>query len=173
MNQESLKNNIEFCIANLLNLAKVHCWNRTSPHLFFILSDFNEFEGSNLSEKMKSRTRINNSKTLLTLDWALEILHKEFYDLYDVTLYIFQGNKYETIVEIQYYRKSNFDADYFAVVKDNPPMFHSKIAMPAYAWEGGKFDINWESGGGMDHAWKIFWWRNFLYKRKIKGKKYR
>nr|WP_315027731.1 hypothetical protein [uncultured Chryseobacterium sp.] len=50
-------------------------------------------------------------------------------------------------------------------------MFHSKIAIPGYAWEGGKFDVNWESGGGLYHAWKTFLWRNFLYKNKTKGRK--
>ena len=168
MNRESLKDSINICITNLLQLAEINCWNAISPKLFFILSDFNEFEGSDFSEQRISRNRINNSKTLLTLDLALEILQKEFDDLYDVTLYIFRANTGETIIEIQYYRKSNFDADYFAVVKDNPPMFHSKIAMPVYAWEGEKFDVNWESGGGIHHEWKIFLWRNFLYRLKIK-----
>ncbi|MDR3025180.1 hypothetical protein [Chryseobacterium sp.] len=171
MNREDLKDNINICIANLLQLAKIYCCNTISPNLFYILSDFNEFEGKNFTEQRMSRNRINNSKTLLTLDSAVEILQKEFNDLYDVTLYIFQANRKETIIEIQYYRKSNFDADYLAVVKDNPPMFHSKVPMPVYAWEGRKFDINWESGGGIDHVWKNFLWRNFLYKRKIKNLK--
>ncbi|KAA2222724.1 hypothetical protein [Chryseobacterium sediminis] len=171
MNKENLKESINICITNLLQLAKINCWNLISSNLFFILSDFNEFEGANSTEKRWSRNRINNSKRLLTLDSAIEILHKEFYDLYDVTLYIFRANTRETIIEIQYYRKSNFEADYFAVVKDNPPMFHSKIAMPVYAWEGGKFDINWESGGGIHRVWKNFLWSNFLYRRKIKNLK--
>ncbi|MDW9379626.1 hypothetical protein GFU89_05400 [Chryseobacterium sp. JV558] len=151
-------------------MAKINCWNTISPNLFFILSDFNEFKELNSTERNMSRNRINNSKTLLNVDSALEILRNEFDDLYDVTLYIFRANTKETIIEIQYYRKSNFNADYFAIVKDNSPMFHSKIAMPVYAWEGEKFDVNWESGGGIHHAWKDFLWRNFLHKRKIKGK---
>ena len=172
MNQEDLKNNIEFCVASVLKLAKVHCWNIVSDNLFFIVSDFNEFE-SGFREYRASRSRINNSKIVLDLDSAIEILHREMEDLYDVILYIFRTNKNETILEIQYYRKSNLNPDYLALVKDNMPMFHSKIPMPVYAWEGGKFDANWESGGGIDHRWKIFWWRNFLYKRKIRGKKIR
>ncbi|WPO89118.1 hypothetical protein [Chryseobacterium sp. HR92] len=173
MNRESLRDSINICITNLLGLAKINCWNTISPNLFFILSDFNEFKEQDPTEQRMSRNRINNSKTLLTLDSALDILHKECNDLYDVNLYIFRANKRETIIEIQYYRKSNFDTDYFAVVKDNPPMFHSKVPMPVYAWEGSKFDINWESGGGIYHDWKSFLWRNFLCKRKFKGKKYR
>ncbi|WP_431609381.1 hypothetical protein [Chryseobacterium sp. 'Rf worker isolate 10'] len=172
MNQEDLKNNIEFCINNVLKLAKVHCRNTVSTNLFFIVSDFNEF-GLNFPEYRASRSRINNSKTLLDLDSAVEILYKEMNDLYDIILYIFRVNKYETILEIQYYRKSNLNPDYFAVVKDNPPMFHSKIPIPEYALEGRKFDANWESKGGIDHVWKslvyklrrkLFQKRNFLKK---------
>lgn len=169
MNQKDLKNNIEFCVGTVLKLAKTHCWNSVSDNLFFIVSDFNEF-GSGFREYRASRSRINNSKTRLNLDSAVEILHKEMEDLYDVILYIFKANKKETILEIQYYRKSNLKPDYLALVEDNAPVFHSKIPMPIYALEGGKFDLNWESGGGIHHAWKNFWWRNFLYKRKIRGK---
>lgn len=168
MDIESLRDNIQRCIANLLYLAEINCWNIISPNLLFILSDFNEFEGTNSFEMTWSRNRVNNSKTGFTLDTALEILYKELNDLYDVSLYIFRTSKKETIIEIQYYRKSNFDADYFAVVKDNPPLFHSKISLPSYAPEGGKFDINWECGGGIDHVWKNFLWRNFLYRKLLK-----
>ncbi|MGH1516697.1 hypothetical protein [Chryseobacterium sp. JK1] len=172
MNQNDLKNHIKICIANLLRLAEINCWNTISPNLFFILSDFNEFEGKNSFGRDRSRIRINKSKELLTLDSAVEFLYKELDDLYDVNLYIFRSSKKETIVEIQYYRKSNFDADYFEVVKDNLSMFHSKIEIPVYALEGKKFDVNWKSGGGWHHTWKSFLWRNFLYKHKIKSKKH-
>ncbi|WP_164976649.1 hypothetical protein [Chryseobacterium sp. CH21] len=171
MTQNDLKDHIKINITSLLQLVKTNCWNTISPDLFFILSDFNEFEGTNSLERSSSRNRINNSKMMLTLDSAVENLYKELDDLYDVNLYMFRANKTETIVEIQYYRKSNFETDYFAAIKDNQPMFHSKIEIPVYAWDGGKFDVNWESGGGLHHAWKIFLWRNFLYKRKIRDKK--
>jgi len=168
VHRESLKDSINICITNLLGLAKINCWNSISPNLFFILSDF---KGVNSTEHNMSRNRANNSKNLLTLDSAVEILQKEFNDLYDVTLYIFRANTKETILEIQYYRKSNFDADYFAAIKNDPPRFHSKIAMPGYALEGEKFDVNWESGGGIHHVWRNFLWRNCLCKRKIKNLK--
>ncbi|NIF06083.1 hypothetical protein F3J23_11595 [Chryseobacterium sp. Tr-659] len=163
---KNLKENIQHTIDNLLKLSSIYCWNQISPNLFFILSDFNEFEGANSFERLKSRKRLNNLKTLLSLDSALKLLHKELYDLYDVTLYVFRADKRKTIIEIQYFRKSHLEPDYFAKIKDNPPMFHSKITIPVYVWEGGKFDINWESGGGIGHVW-----RNFLHKRKIKTKK--
>ncbi|AZA83331.1 hypothetical protein C1637_21620 [Chryseobacterium lactis] len=117
------------------------------------MSDSNELTGENLKERDEFRKRINNSKELLDLDSAAELLSKEYSDLYDVNLYIFRSFKRETIIEIRFYRKSNFDPDYFALVKDTPPMFHSKITMPIYAEEAIKFDVNWESGGGFNHAW--------------------
>lgn len=69
--------------------------------------------------------------------------------------YIFKAGKKETVIEIQYYRKSNFEPGYFAMVKDNPPMFHSKISKPYYVKDHNKFDMNWESGG-IRHFWKHF-----------------
>lgn len=45
-------------------------------------------------------------------------------------------------------------------------MFHSKIAMPMYAKDGKKFDVNWKSGG-IFHSWKMFIY-NFKYRKRIK-----
>ncbi|WP_160138389.1 hypothetical protein [Chryseobacterium sp. c4a] len=146
-NIDSLKDNIEISIVNLQRLAKMSCWNIISPNLVFIVSDFNEFEEINFFEQRKSRNKVNKSKATLSLDSAIEILKNDYQDLYDVTLYIFKAGKKETVIEIQYYRKSNFEPDYFAVVKDNSPMFHSKISKPYYVRDHKKFDVNWELGG--------------------------
>ncbi|WP_126650412.1 hypothetical protein [Chryseobacterium aureum] len=169
MNQGVFKDHILACTADLLQLAEINCRNRIPPDLLFILSDQKDWQGINSYE----RKRMNHSKVPLIIDSAVENLYTELDDLYDVNLYIFRAGKKETIIEIQYCRKSDFDADYFASVKDDPPMFHSKITKPVYAWEGGKFDVNWESGGGLHHVWKSFVWRKFLYRRKIRGKKLR
>lgn len=171
MEHNDLKIRIWSSVEGLLKLAKIHCWNSISGTIHYIVSDFNEFKGDNYSEHMKCRQRINSSKELFDLDAAVSILLPEYYDLYDVNLYIFRSFKKETIVEIQFYRKSNFDADYFALVKDNPPMFHSKLSLLVYAWEGGKFDVNRESGKGIHHRWKNFLFKTFLYQHKVKGKK--
>jgi len=167
--REDLSKNIQNSVDNLLRLAKMSCRNIISDNIFFIISDFNEYKGENNTEPIELRSRINNSKTLLDLNSAIEILNKDYHDLYDVNLYIFRSFKRRTIIEIQFYRKSNFDADYFALIKDNYPMFHSKISIPIYALEGGKFDVNWESGGGWHHAWKSFLFKTFIYKRKVRG----
>ncbi|HCM35735.1 hypothetical protein [Chryseobacterium sp.] len=158
MNHENLIKWINRSIDDLLQLSGQYCWNRISLNLVFILSDSNEFDGADLFKRRESRKMINNSKTPITLDAAIEVLNNEYHDLYDINLYIFKADKKETLIEIQYYRKSNFEIDYFAKIKDNPPMFHSKISIPSYALGVGKFDVNWESGGGINHVCK-----NLLY----------
>lgn len=155
MNKESLKENIEISIANLQRLVMINCWNKISSNFVFIVSDFNEFERSTFFEQRKVRNKVNKSKITLSLNSAIEILDREYQDLYDVNLYIFKADKKETIIEIQYYRKSNFEPDYFAMIKDNPPMFHSKISIPTYFLKNRKFDINWELGG-IRQFWNIF-----------------
>ncbi|AZB26057.1 hypothetical protein EG339_16425 [Chryseobacterium bernardetii] len=147
MNKENIKENIEICLVGLQQLAKANCWNKISPNFVFIISDINEFEGENFFELRRSRNKVNKSKTRLSLNSAIEILDKEYQDLYDVNFYIFKASKKETIIEIQYYRKSNLAADYLKMVKNNKPMYHSKISRPYYARNDSKFDINWESGG--------------------------
>ncbi|WP_241286329.1 hypothetical protein [Chryseobacterium arthrosphaerae] len=171
MIREDLNKSIQNSVDRLLRLAKMSCRNTISGNIFYIVSDFNEYKGENGTEQRRLRNRINNSKELLDLDAAVEILKKDYHDLYDINLYVFRSFKRETIIEIQFYRKSNFDADYFALIKDHPPMFHSKISIPVYALEGGKFDVNWQSGGGWHHVWKSFLFKTFMYRRKAKGKK--
>lgn len=170
MIREDLNKNIQNSVDCLLRLAKMSCRNTISGNIFYIVSDFNEYKGENGTEQRGLRNRINNSKELLGLDAVVEILKKNYHDLYDVNLYIFRSFKRETIIEIQFYRKSNFDADYFALIKDHPPMFHSKISIPVYALEGGKFDVNWESGGGWHHVWKSFYLKLLYTDVKPEGK---
>ena len=155
MTQETLQTNIKQSITNLLKLAEKSCWNKISTNLTFILSDSNEFTGTNFHLIRKSRNIINNKKSPQEFEKVIEILQKEYSDLYDINLYIFKAKKKETIIEIQYYRKSNLDKNFFETVKDNPPMFHSKISKPIYVIGGEKFDINWEHGGVV-HKWKKF-----------------
>ncbi|MET3036788.1 hypothetical protein ABXT08_11830 [Chryseobacterium sp. NRRL B-14859] len=170
MLQKDLEYEIQDTVKALFILAGKNCWNKiSSNNIVFILSDFNEFEGVDLG--LRKYRRINNSKLPVTLGEAAGMLRRKYHDLYDVNLYIFRSLKKGTIIEIQYYRKSSLKPDYFELVKDNPPMFHAKVAVPAYALEGGKFDVNWKSGGGLHHAWKTFLFRSFWYKvRRKKGK---
>lgn len=162
VNKENLKENIEISIVNLQRLAMISCWNKISSNFVFIVSDFNEFEGGSFSELRKSRNKVNKSKITLSLDSAIEILEREYQDLYDVNLYIFKADKKETIIEIQYYRKSNFEFDYLMMVKDNEPMYHSKISRPYYVRNNNKFDVNWELCG------MRYFWNHFLAQIKFK-----
>ncbi|PQA92887.1 hypothetical protein B0A69_11990 [Chryseobacterium shigense] len=162
MTQESLEGNIRNSAVQLIQLAEDRCWNKISHHLTFIVSDFNEF-GENFRKKRKLRNKINKYKVPQPLDAVIGVIKKEYQDLYDINLYIFKALQKETIIEIQYYRKSNRELDYHDKIKDYPPMLHAKITQPGYSLEGEKFDVNWESGGGLRHYWK-----NFLYKWKYR-----
>lgn len=173
MIRKNLKEHIKTSVDDLLRLGEIHCWNTISSNFSFILSDYSEFETGNELTLRASRNRVNRLKIGGTLETVVERLNEEYDDLYDINLYIFKALKRETIIEIQYCRKSDLESGYFALVKDHPPMLHSKITIPVYALEGEKFDVNWESGGGWHHAWKNFVFRSFLYKSKIKGKNFK
>lgn len=166
MTPESLEENIQSMAARLIKMAEKHCWNKISHQPTFIVSDFNEF-GEDFREMRKLRNKINRYKTPLPLDAVIELVKKEYQDLYDINLYIFKASQKQTIIEIQYYRKSNMEPDYYEKIKDNPPMLHVKIIQPGYSLEGEKFDINWESGGGLRHYWKSFLYE-FKYRRMVK-----
>lgn len=163
MYQNNLKNNIQHSLDNLLRLVEIHCWNKISPNIIFILSDFNEFKGSNSSEQRIHRNKLNNLKIPLTLDAAIQVLNNEYDDLYDVNLYVFKALKKETIIEIQYYRKSNFETAYYTKIKNNPPMFHAKFSLPFFGKSGVQYDVNWEASGRLRHIWSVF-----LYKLRLK-----
>ncbi|GAA5088963.1 hypothetical protein GCM10023210_13200 [Chryseobacterium ginsengisoli] len=156
--KDNLETNLKVSFADLLKLAEIQCWNKLSPKFSFILSNINEFEGDHSFERRRSEIKLNSKKEPQSLETIIDILRNEYSDLYDINLYIFKVGKKETIIEIQYFRKSNLDPEYFEKIKDNPPMFHAKIARPIYAVNEMKFDINWRFGG-----WK-HWWKTFIYK---------
>lgn len=151
MNRATIELEIRNTISSLIKLANNYCWNEISPNYSFILSDIIERE--NFSKKY--RNVINDKKSPINLKCAIEFLEKEYSDLYDINFYIFKAKKQQTIIEIQYYRKSSLDKDFSEKVKNNPPMVHAKISMPVYAKNEEKFDVNWESEGVV-HKWKTF-----------------
>lgn len=163
MTQKNLQTNIELSLANLLKLAEISCWNKISNNYLFI---FSEIKDSDFQYHKKGGGNTNKRSGLLDLNLVTEMLEKEYADLYDINFYIFKAKKFHTIIEIQYYRKSSLDKEFFETIKDNQPMFHSKIAMPMYAKDGKKFDINWKSGGFI-HSCKMFIY-NFKYRKRIK-----
>ncbi|ASK28955.1 hypothetical protein CEY12_02015 [Chryseobacterium sp. T16E-39] len=146
MLKETLEINLNSSVVNLFRLAKISCWNKMSQNCLYIVSDCNEFYSLDDKDYETVRRKINNKKNPRNLDSAIYELEKEYDDLYDIVLYVFKAKRNLTVIEIQYYRKSNFDSEYFEVVKNNLPMFHAKISRPIYI--GGqdiKFDVNWES----------------------------
>jgi len=155
MFRENLEKDIKDSVTNLVRLVEKECWNKLSANFSFILSDFNEFKGENFFELAKSKVEINNKKIPQRLETVIETLRTEYSDLHDIVLYIFKANKSETIIEIEYFRKSNLDDDYLEGIKNNPTMFHSKIAMPPYWKNGKKIDVNWHFGG-LRHRMNLF-----------------
>jgi hypothetical protein len=155
MSKEMVEKQISDSINNLKKLVEIYCWNQLSLNYSFILSDSNDFKRKNFLKLRKSKIKINNQKVPQNLSEVTEILKAKYYDLYDVVFYIFKAKNFETIIEIEYYRKSNFDAEYFEKIKTNPPMFHSKIPMPRYGKNGKKIDINWHFGG-LRHQFNTF-----------------
>lgn len=149
----NLKKHIENSIDDLYRVVGISCWNKVSRNAAFILSDINEFANDDFVIQSKLRNKVNDSKIPISLEEAVELLNKEYHDLYDVNLYVFKAFKNKTIIEIMYFRKSNFEPDYFEVIKNNQPMFHSKVSIPYYARDKEKFDVNWEYGG-IRHLWK-------------------
>ena len=82
--------------------------------------------------------------------------------MYDVNLYIYKSSKDLTVIDIRYYQKSSLGKDYRQKVRDNPPMIHSKVAIPAWLLnKNEKFDINWERKLWLI-KWKLFCVRHKL-----------
>jgi hypothetical protein len=146
MSKQTLETDLKRSLANLFKLVEKFCWNKLSQNCLYIISDFNEFDSPNHNEYCKTRKAVNRKKNPQDLHYAIHELEKEYSDLYDITLYVFRAKRNLTIIEIQYFRKSNLDQDHFATIKDSPPMFHTKISSPIYARDHDiKFDVNWES----------------------------
>ncbi|WP_289665934.1 hypothetical protein [Flavobacterium panacagri] len=175
--KSSIEEKIKNLTTQLLELARLKCWNTISNNLVFILSNISEIEGENFFTQRINRNKLNENKIPKNFTEAITDL-KEIYDLiYDINLYIYKAEKEQTIIEIQYFLKSNLDADYLKTVADNPSMLHCKITLPPYRKnDDAKFDVNWELGG-IRYRWNIFWWRanwkletSVLYKQLKKSK---
>lgn len=122
-----LKENIQLTISSLEALVEECCWNKISNNYLYILTDISELEYSNFHELRTTIRKINNKKRPKDLDSVLKSLTEIYSDLYDINCYIFRAEKDFTIVEIQYYKKSNLDRDFAKKVRDNPPMYHARV----------------------------------------------
>lgn len=169
MEKENISLEIQEAVLNLLKIVEIHCWNKVSAHIKYILSDSNEMkEEFSGNKKRRLQNQINHTKIPIDFENTVSFLTDEFDDLYDINLYIFKSKKKITIVEIRYFRKSNLDADFRIAVKDHSPMLHSKLSFPIYRDDFKKFDVNWESGS-LDHRLKQFIY-NFKNREKCKAK---
>jgi hypothetical protein len=137
MSKQTLEIDLKRSLGNLFKLVEDSCWNKVSQNCLYIISDFNELDSPDHKDYLKIRKTINNKKKPQNLQSAIKQLDKEYDDLYDITLYVFKAKRKLTIIEIQYYRKSNFNQEYFVTVKNNPPMFHAKISRPNICRKSG------------------------------------
>lgn len=163
MAKEILEINIKSAIDDLVKLVDIECINKIHPGFIFIISDTNEFKESSFFDDRKIRNKINRKKIPKPFEDIIKILEQDYFDLYDVNLYIFKAAKKYTIIEIRYFRKSNFDKDYFEIIKDNAPMFHSKIAQPPFKKPNAKFDVNWKSKNILNYFRLLF--HRFKYRK--------
>lgn len=163
---ENLHDDLKNATERLLEIARSQSWNSISSNCLFIISEIKDFSHNNLFELRKTRKRENERKKPLPLERIVDELYAGYENIYDINLYIYKSTRELTIVEVKYYPKSSLDKEYFEKVKDNPPMLHSKVALPPYSEDGkSKFDINWELGG-FRHNWKMYWWKKKLNRRK-------
>lgn len=155
--EKDLKNGIE----RLFKLAENTCWNILSKNCMFILSEIKYPDTRSFEILRFERKKTNETKKLATFEQISFNLTAIYADLYDINLYVYKSTHKLTIIEIQYLRKSAFDKNYWATIKDNPSMVHAKIGIPPYIDfenRSKKFDINWELGG-FEYTCKMFWWR--------------
>jgi len=161
---DNIESDLKRGVEQLLKMASTLCWNKISNNCFFIISEIKEEGSPYLLDKYIIRKQQNDEKIPKSLANIAHDLRNIYQKLYDVNLFIYKAEKRKTIVEIRYYPKSSLEKDYFLMVKDNLPMWHSKLTLPPYHQDKkSKFDINWELGG-FRHQWKLFWW-----KKKIKN----
>ena len=104
----------------------------------------------------KKYRKFKFKKTQIQYKGSTNELKNIFDDLYDVNLHIHEGRSDNTIIEIRYYLKSNFNKVYANRIKNKDPMLHSKLSIPPYhSDKTKKFDVNWELGG-IRHKLKMF-----------------
>jgi|GEM_PF-969162 len=155
--QDNLEQEIARATTSLLVLAKEATWNVYPGSCAYILSTIQDFQ-DNFAEENKRKKGRNEKKTPRLLEEVVKELEVIYADLYDINLYIYKTNRWRTIIEIQYYMKSQLKEVYRHKVMQNAPMLHAKIPLPLYATKKEeKFDIHW-SNGTLLHSWKLFKW---------------
>ncbi|GAA3936909.1 hypothetical protein GO495_13640 [Chitinophaga oryziterrae] len=161
MTSDSLQQEIQEAIPELLNMARGMSWNKISNNCKFILTEIKDSNRSFNDQRMLLKKE-NDKKTPLLFQQVIPILQTLYKNLYDINLYIYKSSKDLTVIDIRYYQKSSLDKDYRQKVTDSPPMIHSKVAIPAWLLnKNEKFDINWERKLWLIR-WKLFCLRHKL-----------
>jgi hypothetical protein len=161
MTSDSLQQEIQEAITELLNMARGMSRNKISNNCKFILTEIKDSNRSFNDQRMLLKKE-NDKKTPLPFQQVILILQTLYKNLYDINLYIYKSSKDLTVIDIRYYQKSSLDKDYRQKVTDNPPMIHSKVAIPAWLLnKNEKFDINWERKIWLIR-WKLFCVRHKL-----------
>lgn len=143
---KTLEENIQLTISSLETLVKESCWNKISNIYLYILTDISELKYADFHELRTKERKINSKKVPKDIDTVLNFLSEIYSDLYDVNCYIFKSKKDCTIIEIQYFRKSDLDSEYLEKVRGNPPMYHAKMLLPPNKRiDLEKFDVNWNN----------------------------
>lgn len=158
--ENSIEQKIQNLTTSLLEIVNIYCWNTISKNVVFILSNISETEkkGENAFGRRHDRNILNKKKTPKNFSEAIAELKEIYHSIYDINLYVYKAEKHRTILDIQYFLKTELDPDILSVVTNNPAMLHCKITNPPYLKENSKFDVNWELGG-IRHNWNMFWWK--------------
>lgn len=181
MTKENLETKIADATSHLITMASDLCWNTIPKNCFYILSEIDETIGKNFFERNKIRKKVNEGKTPKSLQEITQDVALIYDTLYDINLYIFKATKNKTIIEIKYFLKTAHTKDFYETIKNNDPMWHSKVAIPPYlnaigktAKEEKKFDVNWQLGGIL-YEWNLFLYRfkYYVYKTRYNYKKSR
>ena len=153
----------------LLEMARKSCWNSISDNCFYILTNIQVDNEKNLREQDTERIKMNKKKVPERVDWAVNELYEIYSNLYDINFYIYRAEKERTIIEIQYFLKSQLDSEFASKVEKQEPMIHCKLPLPPYHVDNSnQFDINWHFGGWR-HKRKMFKLKRQL-KRDLKSK---
>ena len=153
---KTLEENIKDTTTSLLNLVDEKCWNKISDNCNYILTNVKKLKYSNFHELRKIKQKINSKKNPQDFNSILKTLSKFESDLFDVVLYIFKADTNQTIIEIEYLRKSDLDFAYYETIKESPTMFHAKISLPTNQNPTKKFDINWQNINFFDSLKVLF-----------------
>jgi hypothetical protein len=143
--------------AALLKMAREMTWNTISDQVCYVIRKTNPGENGNLIDNNRMRKRLLDAAPVLTPDQAVEVLRKQYPNLYLIELYVFKALQNRTIVEIALLEKDQLETNYRLSVAGNPPEWHCKVAIPPYRTDAGeKFDIHWPIGP-WEFRWKMFW----------------